>query len=44
LLNKTQTLCYVGSLSAAAPALGSNKLHVAQQKQIIVDALQGNAK
>jgi 2-oxoglutarate dehydrogenase E1 component len=44
LLNKTQTLRYVGSLSAAAPALGSNKLHVAQQKQIIVDALQGNAK
>lgn len=44
LISKTQVVRYVGSLSAAAPALGSNKLHVTQQKQIIVDALQGNAK
>jgi len=44
LLNPTQTLRYVGPLSAAAPALGSNKLHVVQQQQIIDDALQGNAK
>ncbi|HEV2614489.1 MAG TPA: 2-oxoglutarate dehydrogenase E1 component [Gammaproteobacteria bacterium] len=44
LLNPTQVLRYVGPLSAAAPALGSNKLHVAQQQQIITDALQGNAK
>lgn len=43
-LSKNQHLRYVGPASAAAPALGSNKLHVAQQKQIIDDALQGNPK
>jgi len=44
LLSTTQTLRYVGPLSFAAPAWGSNKMHVAQQKEIIVNALQGNAK
>lgn len=43
-LNPKQTLRYVGPLSFAAPAWGSNKMHVIQQKQIIVDALQGNPK
>ncbi len=44
LVNKDQVVRYVGPLSFAAPAWGSNKMHVIQQKQIIVDALQGNAK
>jgi len=41
-LAKGQSLRYIGRDAAAAPAVGSSKLHAVQQKNIIDQALQGN--
>jgi 2-oxoglutarate dehydrogenase E1 component len=41
-LGKGQALRYVGRELAAAPAVGSSKLHTKEQQQIINEALQGN--
>ena len=39
-LNENHTFGYAGRFYSASPATGSMKLHIAQQKQLVEDALQ----
>lgn len=38
-LNDTQSLRYVGRKAAASPAVGSSKLHVKEQQEVVLEAL-----